>query len=263
MRKDYTFLTYINRSSYIPGVIGLYKSLIKAQKNDFNFAVFITDEEKGLEVKLKDLFCKHNDVTIIISEPLPEPKFQQKNDYWKGCISTLKIFGLTQYKKIVYLDADMLVLSDLSDLFEKPHMSGVASSSIVHPEINNVVFGPLVIVPNKEEEKKLIEIYLTRKITLADQEVIRIRYKNWVDQEELHLPIVYGAYYPHLSKIIKITKIKKDSFKIIHFVGQPKPWEYKIKNKLSILKWCLFCRTASVWLFKILIKYISYCNSKI
>ena len=42
---------------------------------------------------------------------------------WEFCLTKLRAFGLTQFKKIVFLDADIMVLKNLDQLFEKPPMT--------------------------------------------------------------------------------------------------------------------------------------------
>ena len=261
MRKDWTFLTFVNSSYYIPGLIGLWNSLVKSHKDEhINFAVMTTDEEEGLSEKIKKIFIGIDTFRLIKCEPLPAPKCKQAMDYWSACITTLKIFGLTEYSKIVYLDADMMVLDDIFDLFSKPHMSGVASSSVIHPDCNDVIFGPLVIEPSKETEERLIEIYLNMDITLADQEVIRICYPHWKEETKLHLPILYGVYYWHLPRLITNYNYIKEDFKIIHFTGKEKPWSFKLRKILSIIKTYLIGKKHFFWCLWVLFHYRKICK---
>jgi len=42
---------------------------------------------------------------------------------WHDCWTKFHIFNLIQFDKIIFLDADLLILKNLDHLFDKPHMT--------------------------------------------------------------------------------------------------------------------------------------------
>jgi len=69
---------------------------------------------------------------------------------WKNCWTKFKIFDLIEYDKIVFLDADIMVLKNLDHLFELPHMTAALDGEYFNlwegwPHFNS---GCLVIEPN-------------------------------------------------------------------------------------------------------------------
>ena len=140
-----------------------------------------------------------------------------KKTYYK-----LEVFGITGYDRIVALDMDMIVLGDLSELFncEKPFAAVLgynAHYDDLRTDINSGVF-----VVNKEylteEHYRNILRIAGHGYSLPDQKVINKYFKNKIH----HLPKIYNV-----EKRMAYTKKYDKEFKqaqIIHYVGR-KPWE--------------------------------------
>jgi len=69
---------------------------------------------------------------------------------WKNCFTKYKLFDLTEYDKIVFLDADIMVLKNLDDLFDKPNMTACVDGEYFNIWPNYLHFnaGCLVIEPS-------------------------------------------------------------------------------------------------------------------
>jgi alpha-N-acetylglucosamine transferase len=53
---------------------------------------------------------------------------------WSATLAKLQVFGLTQYRRIVFLDSDMIALESLDHLFSTPHISAVITARSVPGE---------------------------------------------------------------------------------------------------------------------------------
>lgn len=127
---------------------------------------------------------------------------EKKNSFEKNAVShwgdtffKLEIFKQTQFEKMVFLDSDMIVLKNIDDLFEKPHMSCVAAGQELHKDWVDLNSGIMVIEPNETDYEQLTlmapQIYksfVDRGIGVGDQDVIKAYFKDWVKCKELHLP---------------------------------------------------------------------------
>lgn len=168
---------------------------------------------------------------------------ENKVDYWKETFFKLKVFDLTQFDKIVFLDSDMLVLKNLDHLFEMPHMSCVAAGQELHSDWVKLNSGLMVIEPNHEEylglERMIDRVYREKTeagFGIGDQDVIQAYYDRlWFESDRLHLGGVYNTmlgYAGYLQKCGKIADLN-DIF-VYHFTGKEKPWREKLTEKAAI-----------------------------
>lgn len=72
---------------------------------------------------------------------------------WRFRYSKLLMWNMVQYRKIVYLDSDLLVLDSIDSLFEKPQLSAVPDT--VPPDKFNS--GLMVVEPNRATFRDMIK----------------------------------------------------------------------------------------------------------
>ena len=174
-----------------------------------------------------------------MSEKLYEENYKIHPQFtynWKYCFTKFNIFNLVEYDKIVFLDCDILVLKNIDNLFECPHMTAAVDGEYfdIWPEYLHFNAGCLVIEPSNELYKNLIkcaneichDIYKRNEV-IADQEVLNFYFKDWADQENLHLNKYYNIFAPYIQESQVQDILDKGYF--IHFIGR-KPWAYFIKN---------------------------------
>lgn len=76
--------------------------------------------------------------------------------HWQHTFDKLRLFDQTEFAKLVYLDSDMLVLSAPDELFDRPHMSAVASGRTLRPHWRDLNSGVLVIEPGVFSSAQLL-----------------------------------------------------------------------------------------------------------
>ena len=169
---------------------------------------------------------------------------ENRVDYWKETLFKLKVFDLTQFDKIVFLDGDMIVFKNIDHLFELPHMSCAAAGQELHKDWIKLNSGLMVIEPNHEEylglEKSIDKVYKERTDAgrgFGDQDVIQDYYdKLWFESDRLHLSSVYNTmlgYAGHLHKNGEISNI--NDIYVYHFTGRQKPWRNSLKEDAAII----------------------------
>ena len=248
-----TYLTVITNIEYVQGFFALYDSLIKKQSvynRNFNFAVLIPEKRTEIETSLNIIKEKTKWNFEIIKKDFnfsDTDNIKIEREYWRETYFKLLIFGLTQYKKIVYLDSDMYVNSDIGELLCCEHMAAVASNTAMHPNRNYLTSAVLVIAPDKDIEIKLFELYKNRlaahdkKALIGDEQIIRDLFSDWwISQNNLHLPIDYCVNFLWTNYMIKKCKYNIKATKILHFSGPTKPWNYSFKNKVAVILRCVF-----------------------
>ena len=165
--------------------------------------------------------------------------------------STNCFFGVIggQFDKLVFLDSDMLIVSNIDFLFDWPDFSACQGGHFINPDWVRLNSGLMVIEPNEETLKGLlIQLAVTLRRYAADgrnvgdQDVINDFMPDWSSREELHLPEGLNMFFKHLTK----AKAAGFSFgaadvarriSVVHFIGAAKPWHLRgIRRMLYPLK---------------------------
>jgi alpha-N-acetylglucosamine transferase len=149
----------------------------------------------------------------------------------------LRIFGLIEFKKIIFLDADMIILRNIDHLFERPHMSACNSGGEIEKYKGWRYFnsGLMVIEPAKELFDDMISKIgkIETEKNKGDQAFLHAYYSDWPNKPKLHLPHVYNVLITHLNDYINEHDytIEHESGKtpmyVLHYVGSKKPWNVK------------------------------------
>ena len=237
--NNYRYITLLSDDSYIFGVILLHESLKKVN-TQYPLEVLVTSNvSKPILNILEQL-----DLTYYVTDAIEKPEFINYNKHiqprftktWALCLTKLKIFGMTQFDKLIFLDADIMVLKNLDHLFEYPHMTSALDGEYFNlwPDDPHFNSGILIISPNKKEYNQLID-YITnfsldiwnKKQCIADQELLNLYYSNWYQEEICHLNKYYDIFAPYIQEY-QIEDIDANAY-FIHFIGR-KPWRAFIKD---------------------------------
>lgn len=237
--NNYRYITLLSDDSYIFGVILLQESLKKVN-TQYPLEVLVTSNVSKPVLNILEQL----DLTYYVTDAIEKPEFVNYNKHiqprftktWALCLTKLKIFGMTQFDKLIFLDADIMVLKNLDHLFECPHMTSALDGEYFNlwPDDPHFNSGILVITPNEEEYKQLID-YVTnfsfdawnRMQCIADQELLNLCYRSWPEEKECHLNKYYDVFAPYIQED-QIEDIDANCY-FIHFIGR-KPWRAFIKD---------------------------------
>lgn len=137
----------------------------------------------------------------------------------------IQIWRLTQFEKVVFLDADTLVLKNVDELFERPELS--AAPDVGWPDCFNS--GVFVCVPSSDTYKRLEEFIKTSGSSFdgGDQGLLNNFFPGWAESSTRRLSFLYNvvshSFYSYLPAFLKY----KDDIKIVHFIGERKPWYHR------------------------------------
>ena len=239
MKKKYSYVSLLTNDTYAYGIVLLVESMEKV-KTKYPLHVLVTKDVSAPTLELLNQLKVTYDVVDIIETP--EDIYEHNLAYnaatattWKNCWTKFRIFDLTQFEKIVFLDADILVLKNLDHLFNKPHMTAALDGEYFGlwqgwPHFNS---GCLVIEPSHELFEDILNYGRSLKVEelpdyiFADQEVLNFYYKDWPEQQYLHLNKYYNIFAPYVQSNQLKDLIANTYF--IHYVGR-KPWTFWIKN---------------------------------
>lgn len=256
------YVTLLSSAKYLEGVIVLNKALRKVGSRYPLYCVLsVTIDER-----IKRLLSEEHIPTIQLTHTAIQYTVGQDTgnfSHWSYTFDKLLVWGLTQFEKIVFLDSDMLILNNIDSLFEKQPFSAVAAGYLfcLREDWLFLNSGLLVIEPNKEIEKTMLELapvvikeFKAKGEMVGDQDVIKRYCRDWNKCTELHIDEGYNIFADYLSFYIDKLGYSFDNKKgkpiyVVHFIGKLKPW-----MKKSFRNWC--------WLIKTFIKnpyyYIAY-----
>lgn len=170
-------------------------------------------------------------------ELLANPNSNRPTRFW-GVYTKLKIFNMTDYRKVVYLDADTIVTRNIEDLFE---CQGFCAN-LKHSERLNS--GVMVVEPSKLLFDDMVsKVQSTYSYTGGDQGFLNSYYVGFADAE---------LFNPDLSPDIRRARPKKmerlstlynadvglfalankwmvdaSELRVIHYtLGPLKPWDW-------------------------------------
>jgi alpha-N-acetylglucosamine transferase len=148
----------------------------------------------------------------------------------------LLVFELTQFEKVVFIDADMMVMQNLDCLFSKPHMSATNAGFSFPGNENDIDLnsGLMVIEPQPNLVEQLLSTIpsiLMRKKAFGDQDLLQAFYSEWPSRPELNFGEKYNVYANYLEYYIRELNYHFNSnvddpksIAIVHFIGASKPW---------------------------------------
>lgn len=233
------YATVLSSDSYLPGVLRLFDSLRRTgTQKQMLCLVVSTISGKSIQ----QLIVNHIPYQRIYPIAHPSPDQLSADDQYKANNYTkLRIFGLHEFTKIVYLDCDMIVFENIDVLFEWPHMSACNSGGEVEGFKTWKYFnsGLMVIEPSE----KLMEDMLSKVGQIetvknaGDQAFLHAYFPDWPHQTELHLPHRYNMLITHLENYMRELQYLLPPFyptdnvekriAVLHYNGKNKPWSIK------------------------------------
>lgn len=236
---NYSYVTLLSNDSYLFGVILLNKSLKDTNAQYPLVVLATTDVSKPVLNILEQLGLKYKTVEPIQSDEMLQYNMTINNIFaktWYSCLTKFELFNMIEYEKIVYLDADILVLKNLDHLFKCPHLTSALDGEYfnIWPDDPHFNAGIMVIEPNIEEYQKIMDFTTTEALThwnklqcIADQEILNMYFNDWNNNTNLHLNKYYDIFAPYIQEE-QIDDIKENCY-FIHYVGR-KPWRAFSKN---------------------------------
>jgi len=237
----YSYVSILTTDSYLFGALTLWKSL-QDTKPKYPFHLLITPNLSQESITL----IQKSNIPIIKIEPIKNPILNDPKDRRYYNYSKLNMWNLTQFEKIVYLDADMIVMHNIDELFNKPNLSSTNAGGAIYKDWKQLNSGLIVLEPSQSvfNDMKNQVGTIEKEKGKGDQAFIHQYYSDWPERKELHLPHVYNVFDCHIEGYKKKmnyyldeniqfgnSKFDPKRIKIVHYIGQSKPW-----NKIEEIK---------------------------
>lgn len=250
--NNYAYITLLSNDNYVPGVV-LLKATLDAVNTKYPLIVLLPNKLSDASM---DVLNKLGVETRVIDKIyMPEQIYEHNKqtnprqaEIWKDTLSKFVTWTFEEFDKIILIDCDVLILRNLDDLFEKPHLTAALDGEYFNlwPTFPHFNTGLVVIKPNKEDFNAFLKFAEDldpatvkddngQPYPIADQELLNLYYKDWVNKPELHLNKYYDIFAPHMFASHFDDVIENAYF--VHFTGI-KPWQITEDTKTSPLLLC-------------------------
>lgn len=222
-----SYVTLVGGDGYLPGAIALQASLLSVQSSHPLLALVTPDVSEASRALLQR--CG---LSVAPTEPIAvKASLSEAQQHWADTYTKLRVFGLTSFTKVVFLDADMIVAENIDGLFDRPHMTAVAAGGFLpgRESWKKLNSGLLVIEPSQALlEDMLAQLPALYVPTGGDQDFLHAYYPSWPDQPELQLPFRYNVFHKDLNDYARLIQNPPfggpQGVAVVHYIGKKKPW---------------------------------------
>ncbi len=216
--------TLSNGDGYVPGVEALGRSLDRTGTRHPKVVLVTPDVPSVARALLSSQGWLIRSVDPIRS---PNEDMQRLFERFANTFTKLRAFGLTEFSKVVLLDADTIVIENIDELFERP--APAAAPDFLLPDHFNS--GVMVVDPSKLTFERMMEhLFVSDSYDGGDQGFLNSFYPDWYALPAGHrLPSGYNMHhfiYQFLRAHPGLSKYVEGRAKIIHYTVQ-KPWRSK------------------------------------
>ncbi|XP_068656379.1 inositol phosphorylceramide glucuronosyltransferase 1-like [Aristolochia californica] len=227
------YVTLLYGDEFLLGVRVLGKS-IRETGSTKDMVVLVSD---GVSYYAKELLKADGWIVEFISL-LANPNQVRPKRFW-GVYTKLKIFNMINYTKVVYLDADTIVVKNIEDLFK----CGKFCANLKHSERMNS--GVMVVEPSETTFKDMMrQVGTLRSYTGGDQGFLNSYYVGFANAHvfdpNLTLDEINSKPKPEMQRLSTLYNadvglyvlankwmVDESELRIIHYtLGPLKPWDW-------------------------------------
>ncbi|KAK4371364.1 hypothetical protein RND71_010839 [Anisodus tanguticus] len=232
-KSDEAYVTLLYGDEFLLGVRVLGKS-IRDTGSTKDMVVLVSD---GVSEYAKQLLKADGWLVEKISL-LANPNQVRPRRFW-GVYTKLKVFNMTSYKKVVYLDADTIVVKSIEDLFK----CGKFCANLKHSERLNS--GVMVVEPSEKVFNDMMSKVTTLpSYTGGDQGFLNSYYVGFANAHvyEPNLPsdVLNSRKVPEMERLSTLYNadvglyllankwmVDEKELRVIHYtLGPLKPWDW-------------------------------------
>ncbi|VDL50727.1 unnamed protein product [Hymenolepis diminuta] len=222
-RMTEAFVTLATNNEYAVGAMVLAASLRNTKTTKKLVCMVTNTVESPMLEQVKEFFDEVVRVDVLDSRDEVNLKLLNRPEL--GVTFTkLHCWRLTQYTKCVFMDADTMVTQNVDDMFEGEEITAAPDPG--WPDCFNS--GVFVFTPSLDTYRALLDFALEEgSFDGGDQGLLNAFFPHWrIQGAKYRLPYTdnccthcFYTYVPALKKF-------GWNVRVIHFIGQNKPWNY-------------------------------------
>ncbi|KAK2461564.1 hypothetical protein APHAL10511_006027 [Amanita phalloides] len=223
MAFNYAFATLLTSDAYLPGALALAAALVDLHPHPrdipFDTICLVTPETVDVSSLklLRKTFSLVIGVELIHQTDTRGLQLLGRLDL-HAVLTKLHVFRLTQFSKIIFLDADVLPIRPLSHLLTLPYDFS-AVPDVGWPDIFNS--GVFVFSPGEEKFTELMDLLKTKgSWDGGDQGILN----EWRGNNWNRLSFIYNTTPSAAYTYAPAYERFGSQISAIHFIGPNKPW---------------------------------------
>ncbi|KAK6849609.1 hypothetical protein PG995_013442 [Apiospora arundinis] len=216
--EEDVYLTLLMNDTYLPGALVLGHSLRDAGTSK-KLGAMVTLDTVAAEA-ITQLKAVYDYILPVprIKNPRPSNLSLMNRTDLHSAFTKINLWKQTNFRKIVYLDADIVAYRAPDELFdlEQPFS---AAPDIGWPDLFNT--GVMVLTPNLGDYYALTAM-AERGISFdgADQGLLNMHFKNDYNRISFSYNVTPSAHYQY----VPAYRHFQSSINMVHFIGSDKPW---------------------------------------
>ncbi|GAA5889860.1 hypothetical protein JCM8208_001149 [Rhodotorula glutinis] len=219
----FAFVTLCTSDAYLPGALVTLHSVLDVEPASplaREWTTVALTTPATVAHSTVQALSKAFDVVIgvesIVTQSWEELKLLGRRDL-AATLTKLHLFRLTQFDKVIFLDADTLVVRPISHLFQIPHQFAAAPDQGWPDAFNS---GVLVATPSLDTFDALMDMMRTRGTwDGGDQGLLNDFFPDW-HRLSFTFNVTPSAYYTYAPAY----KRHGQDVSVLHFIGANKPW---------------------------------------
>ena len=199
------YVTLLSSNDYLYGVLGLKYSLEKV-KSQLPLIVIVTKDVSEENKKiLKENDVVYKEVPTIYFNIHPEEKY---GDRYVTCANKMYLYTLTEYDKVIFVDADCVFIQNIDFFFNYPDPLFYVSNIFTKRYPNGDLWGGLFMVkPDRFIFEYFLKVY---RYYYTDEEFLN-EYYYWNENLQIfkyHYFVLHGFKYWKECELDSIEKVK-------------------------------------------------------
>ncbi|KAI9852359.1 MAG: glycogenin glucosyltransferase [Thelocarpon superellum] len=215
--QEDVYCTLVMSDNYLPGATVLAHSLRDAGTKK-KLAVLVTLEtlQASTVTVLKELYDHVLPVPRVVNQ-FPANLYLMERPELHSTFTKINLWQLEQFRKIVYVDADVVAVRAPDELFDVP-ATFAAAPDTGWPDCFNS--GVMVLSPGKGDYYALLAL-AQRGISFdgADQGLLNMHFKPFH-----RLSFAYNCTPSGHYQYVPAYRHFQSSISLVHFIGHEKPW---------------------------------------
>ena len=237
-RQANVYVTLLTSDSFLIAVQVLAYSL-KRVNSQYGLVVMVSSQVSS---HVCEQLRREDGIQLIQVTDIPSPGANESHvpGWINSGYTKLHVFNLIQFSKVVYIDADCLVLENVDELFQRP-VAFAAAPDVFPPDRFNA--GVLIVQPDATLFQQMQSSIATiSSYDSGDTGFLNAFFPDWfTSSANARLPFRYNAQ----MTLYLLTHEQQPGYwqaiqpiKILHYSSSPKPWENTAKKgQLELLWW--------------------------
>ncbi|KAI1205961.1 glycosyltransferase family 8 protein [Annulohypoxylon truncatum] len=216
--EEDVYATLLLSDTYLPGALVLAHSLRDAGTTK-KLAVLITLDTVSAEVitELKNVYDYVIPVSRITNSQPSNLQLMNRADL-HSAFTKITLWKQTQFRKIVYIDSDVVAYQAPDELFDITHPFS-AAPDIGWPDLFNT--GVMVLSPNETDYQAMAAMAAQNtSFDGADQGLINMHFGSNYNRLSFAYNVTPSGHYQY----VPAYRHFQSNIKMVHFIGPEKPW---------------------------------------